>query len=248
MAVAEPGPANLQHPIPKGRAEGALSPGPNRHRNVPAGGTPGALDQLKGVARFGSAIAGILSTLAYLLPRSIGGPLQRASFSLRRGETTLQRAQQVSQQVGRLAPAGGQASTSARTPASATGGAQALTAVGTSPQGEGPVRMAPAASQAQVTPLLETAQTPFIEPGETLTVNLLIKPVKPFQAQHYSFTITSRSLEQSDAPPALEQGNVQVTALPWYRRYWLPALVTLLGGGLTFTLVWFLLTYIGVGR
>jgi hypothetical protein len=94
---------------------------------------------------------------------------------------------------------------------------------------------------------LSDAQTPFIEPGETLAVDLLIEPVKPFDAQYYPFTINSSSLEQTEREPVVEQGSVQIQGLAWYRRYLLPILATIIGTGIIFSIGLFLMIYVGSG-
>jgi hypothetical protein len=68
------------------------------------------------------------------------------------------------------------------------------------------------------------AQTPCVEPGEVLTVDLLIDPVRPHQTQRCSFKVISRAAEQKDAPLVMEDGSIQIAGISWFRLY-LPALI-----------------------
>ena len=217
---------------------------------------PGLMTRLGGALRLGGIIATILSTLSYLLPRSMAAPLMQASYKLRSGEVAAMRAQQVSSQVGSLGPARGGAApgsgSQSYSPQSASQPQVALQPqAGPQPQAGGQAvpqpqvgRQQAAASEAVV---LSDAQTPFIEPGETLAVDLLIDPVKPFDAQYYPFTINSISLEQTEREPVVEQGSVRIQGLAWYRRYLLPILATIIGTGIIFSIGLFLMIYVGSG-
>ena len=74
------------------------------------------------------------------------------------------------------------------------------------------------------------AQTPLLGPGESLTLDLLIDPVKPYQTQEYWFAIISRLVEPEPVPgarletsaqlePVLETGQVQIVGAPWFGRF-----------------------------
>jgi hypothetical protein len=52
--------------------------------------------------------------------------------------------------------------------------------------------------------------TSVVEPGETLNVELLIHPLKPYLAQTYQFSVTSRPVEAADAPAVVERGELEV--------------------------------------
>ena len=62
-------------------------------------------------------------------------------------------------------------------------------------------------------------QTPFVEPGETLAVDLFIRPVKSRQDEFYPFKVLSRSVEQEEAPLVIEEGSVQIAGASRFRRY-----------------------------
>jgi hypothetical protein len=57
-----------------------------------------------------------------------------------------------------------------------------------------------------------------VEPGETLTIDLLIDPVKPYQTQQRTFKVTSKSIELEDAPVVTEETSLQIVGVPWFRR------------------------------
>jgi hypothetical protein len=62
-------------------------------------------------------------------------------------------------------------------------------------------------------------ETPIVQPGETLAVDLLIDPLHPHDAQTYSFTIKSRSLEQPGSREVTEEGSVQIVGSTFFERY-----------------------------
>ena len=65
------------------------------------------------------------------------------------------------------------------------------------------------------------SQTPFVEPGEAVTVELLVDPVRPYLAQQRTFRVLSRSTAQEDAPMTVDEQYLLITGVPWFRR-WAP--------------------------
>jgi hypothetical protein len=51
-------------------------------------------------------------------------------------------------------------------------------------------------------------------------MELLIAPLNPYQTRRYSFKVISRSLDQKAPPLVVEEGSVQITGIPWFRRLW----------------------------
>lgn len=84
------------------------------------------------------------------------------------------------------------------------------------PQPGAPVQ--PAANGRQ-TPGEVWAETPVIDPGSALTVELIIDPANPYEKQEYTFTVNSRSAEQPEATLVSEQGTVQMVGIPWFKRF-----------------------------
>jgi hypothetical protein len=162
--------------------------------DVVPSGSPASLEGVRRAAGWatgaGNAIADVLSTVGQLLPRSVGAPLLRVAGQLRRGGSTVRRAERLPGQMARLKP-----STSSRAAAG---------------------RQAPSATH---TILRTWVRTPFVEPGETLTVDLLISPVSSRPDQSHSFTVFSSSVEQGDAPPVIQEGYIQSEKASWARRY-----------------------------
>jgi len=62
-------------------------------------------------------------------------------------------------------------------------------------------------------------QTPFVEAGDTLAIDLLISPTDPYQTAYFPFTVTSRSLEAPDAPLIVEEGSVHTVGLTLFQRF-----------------------------
>ncbi len=89
-------------------------------------------------------------------------------------------------------------------------------------------------------------QTPSVEPGETLVVDLLVDPIiRPRQAQQYPITVISQSVEQEDAPLVIGEGNVQIEVVSWFHRL-LPFLVLVAVITIQVLLIGFLLRITGV--
>jgi hypothetical protein len=65
------------------------------------------------------------------------------------------------------------------------------------------------------------SRTPFVEPGNSLGVDLLIDPVDPYQPgiNLYPFEVKSRSAQQPEATLVIEEGEAQVAGITRLQRY-----------------------------
>jgi hypothetical protein len=168
--------------------------------------------------RTGSVVAGALSTLGALLPRSASGPLRQVASQIRRGGGSVRRAEHLTRQAGRLRPK----ARPGTPPLRQAQGRLLRLRTERSPQGR-PTRPptgaeeAPAAASSD--PTGQTwVQTPFAEAGDALAIDLLISPTDPYQTAYYPFTVTSRSLDAPDAPLIAEEGSVHVVGLTLFQR------------------------------
>ncbi len=82
------------------------------------------------------------------------------------------------------------------------------------------------------------SQTPFIEPGDTLMVDLVIMPTNPYRKQEYDFTVTSKAIGQEGAPLVDEHYVAQIKGVFWLWRYLLILAVILVAAMLVFGIVW----------
>ena len=90
------------------------------------------------------------------------------------------------------------------------------------------------------------ARTPFVEPSETLAIDLLIDPIKrSSQTEHYPITVTSKSVEQEEASPVIEEGDVQIAGVSWFRHL-LPSFIFVAVIVIEALLLWLLLNSMGV--
>jgi VWFA-related protein len=206
-------------------------------------------DQARRVMGLSGAIGGILMTVARILPRSMGRPLQNAATRMRAGQTRVQQTMRaptriarttgtVKGQVTKLAPSGSKSQPRAAITPAETETSTGPTATQTSPAPAATQMYQPAAATqvytAQpttapangretitktVTVRLERAQTPFIEPGKTLIVDLHINPIDPKQTGAYTFDVVSRPVEQEDSIPVIEPGSVRITRPFWLLRF-----------------------------
>jgi hypothetical protein len=184
--------------------------------------------------RTGSVVAGALSTLGALLPRSAGGPLRQVASQIRRGGGSVRRAEHLTRQAGRLRPKArpGTPPLRLRTERSPQGRLlRQAGVVSLSNHQDRPTRPsteaeeAPAAARSDVT-AQTWVQTPFVEAGDTLAIDLFISPTDPYQTAYYPFTVTSRSLDAPDAPLIAEERSVHIVGLTLFQRFG-PLLVAL---------------------
>ncbi len=162
---------------------------------VEAAAGGGMMGKASGIAN----MAGVAGELFYLagsvLPRSLRTPIQRVGSRLRRGRTAMRRVERVSKKAG----IGGDAP-APRQAARHGGAANAEQAVNV------------------------WSQTPYIEPGHTLTVELQVERSGFFQgSQPLPVKILSRSIEIEDAPLLVEEVVLQTKGGSFITR-----LVTLL--------------------
>jgi VWFA-related protein len=192
----------------------------------PAAGLASAKQGADNVVGTSSALADIFTTLGYLLPGSLGAPFRNIATQILRGQSVVtqttraptmaaRRAQQLQQQVGRVVPAG---AAPARGATAQTGSYR--------PAAAAPMATAsrPAAIVVQ-NPVQTWAQTPLVEPGDRVTVDLMVAPLKPYQSQAYNFSVTSKPIESEQAPLLTEQGQVQIKGISWFGRL-IPILIT----------------------
>jgi hypothetical protein len=164
--------------------------------------------------RSGSVVASALSTLSTLLPRSASGPLRQVASQIRRGGGSVRRAEHLTSQAGRLRPKARPGTPPLR---------QASLDYARDRQGR-PTRPPTGAEEAPAATRSDAAaqtwvQTPFVEAGGTLAIDLLISPTNPFQTAYYPFTVTSRSLEAPDASLIVEEASVHIVGITLFQRF-----------------------------
>lgn len=163
--------------------------------------SPDVQKTLSGAAQTGGTIAGLLATLGRLLPGAAGQSLTGLGREVRQGQQTATQAKQVSQYAGKLSP---QAKPGGQTPAQAA-----------------PRTTAPASMPGVIAalPIEIWVQTPFVEPGQKMHVDLHIQPANPYQSGHYPYVLKSRSLEYKEAPVITEEETVLFEALNPFERF-----------------------------
>lgn len=223
-APAEPSPAP-QAAVPAARPAAAGRPAGREQqagRGVDAGQAKGFM---MGAA---NALAGILSTVGVLLPPSMRGPLMGTASRIRRGQGAVRRVESLPRRVSGSKPKSF-AHSPYSTPSQGTSTAPAGAGPGaaTAPEAastQGGATSAAAGEKFAVAPVgsfLEPGwvETPFVQPGQTLAVDLFIDPLRPHDAETYFFTIKSRSLEQPEGPVVTEEGSIQIIGSTFFERY-----------------------------
>jgi hypothetical protein len=154
-------------------------------------------------------LVGLVEAGGEMLPGRLGSSLHNIGWRLRQGGRTVNRLDRA------VRPKSGGPFSS---PSPSTRRAAAPGAVTT---------RSTASSEAQVvqTPW---AQTPPVEPGERLSVQLVISPRQAPRQEIYAFRVQARLANVPESSPLLEQGRVVYRPLPWYRQYlqWIVAGLT----------------------
>lgn len=75
-------------------------------------------------------------------------------------------------------------------------------------------------------------QTPPVEAGQSMLVELVITPRILHRRQTYPFTLTSTPLDQTNAAPLKQPGLVEIKGFFWLWYYLPPVLTVLLMVGL----------------
>jgi hypothetical protein len=172
------------------------------------------VDTIKGAKgkgmRVGSNVGNALGSLGSLLPRSVGSPLLRAAAQIRQGQSSVRRVEQL---PGRAIRVGSKV---------VPGRASAQ------PQPTASSRQEPAPPATAFQAIEQGwVRTPFVEPGETLMINLFIDPDNPYQTRTYPFVVESWSLEQPEGSLIVEEGSVQIVK-PTFLQLYSPFLVTVI--------------------
>jgi hypothetical protein len=183
-------------------------PAPQTGPSVSAVKQTGAFKSYQKVSGIGATLGGFLNTLAGVLPQGAATPLRNAATSLRQGESLGYEVDRADSQVKALQHASSDA-------AASLGGSPAETRVAAA---NAP---APRPSQppAQYLGASETwALTPYVEPGEKLSLQLCAKPLKSTRTQTYGVRILSRLVDVPDLAPVSEAGNITVAGLSGLQR------------------------------
>lgn len=194
------------------RQPSAVSRQPSAVSQKGAGAAPAkasgaeAQKMLSGAAQTGGMVAGLLATLGRLLPGAAGQSLTGMGREVRQGQQTATQVKQVSQYAGKLQPkAGGSGQ-----PSAVSGQPAAVSRQPSAGRGQREVGSA----------VIEIwAQTPFVEPGQTMRVEVQIQPANPYQTRHYPYVLKSRSLEYKEAPVITAEETVVFEALNPFEHF-----------------------------
>lgn len=232
-------PPGMVGPVPPRGAQvtPAPSPPPAAPGGAPAthsegyGGARQTIDKARSAGQEAQgcayAIAGIFSTLSYLLPGSAGRSVARLGQTISAGQGRVRQATnvpvrlartagQLQSQVGQLAPSGPQTRSPAGTTEIGPGTGEPMD----SGSEAVPVRAAhQAPANGRQLRANGWAQTPFVDPDEQLAVDLLISPIaKPYRTQTYTFTVLSKTSEQENASLITEEASIEMPGVSRLRR------------------------------
>jgi hypothetical protein len=222
-------PAMAPEAVPAAETQPAAHPKPAA---TPPGQSPykkpsGVFAAAEGAVGAGGAIAGFLGTIGLLLPRSIGAPLLRMSSQLRGRQSSVARVRAAPMQVGRVARYVPRPLARLRKLRPAGRSSGQAPAAGTAPgSGQAPVASSARTAVAAVIP--GWLETPAVLPGDTMSVELLVRATLSDPHQKRSYRVLSRAAGIDDAAPVVEQGSVLFRGGFWTRRFapYLAILVT----------------------
>ncbi|HSD82808.1 MAG TPA: Ig-like domain-containing protein, partial [Anaerolineae bacterium] len=146
-------------------------------------------------------LVNIAYTLSTVIPGSVGQQLGQWANKVQQADYATQRleyAGQQAQSLGKSQPAAG--STSYESPYAA--------APASIPAPPPP----PPVPQLNLTP--GAWCTPYLQPGDMISLNLSIDPGRPVQTQHYTFHISSRAVDPEQDTALVETGQLQVDSVP----------------------------------
>jgi len=158
-----------------------------------------------------SILANILGTVGYMLPRSMGDPLVKASMGMRQAQTNTDRMRDVSRDANQLktAASGKGAPTSYSTPSQSEPAADTALAVTAS-------RSVAGVATGPVGPI--TPVTPPVAPGEVVMVQLVVDPIGIPKAKEYIFRVITKALDVGETTEIIEQGSIKIARRPFYLR------------------------------
>ena len=160
------------------------------------------------------------------------------------------------------------AAVSATTPGQATGTALALPGQVVYPAGSnGTGRAAQRAFAADLPPALDDVrfdaagiphkrvtrkiddvwvETPPVEPGDSLFLELVLEPTHPRRKQSVPFRIASKSIEAEEKPLVIHEASVEMRGRSWLSWLLLPLLIVVGSAAIVFFMVAFLLNDLGL--
>jgi len=99
----------------------------------------------------------------------------------------------------------------------------------------------------RVTRKIEDAwiETPSVEPGDTLYLELAIEPTHPRKGKALPFRIVSKSIEAEEMPLVIHEASVDIRGRSWLSWLLLPLLVIAGSAAVVFFMLTFLLTDLG---
>lgn len=191
------------------------------HRAAGSAGVIASANRAAGTAASAGHAAGdVLDAIGHLLPGSVGAQVDRLSRQVRAGQAAVDRAERSANRYRRLV----------------SPGAQAAAARLAGERVEETSRPAEQTTLADVTPA-GAVQTPPIQPGQSLSIELIVRPLVRHRAHDGWFALCSRALETPDAAPVRVEAGAQFSSLGGFRFFLPYAIIALAAGALVVLLL-----------
>ena len=170
-------------------------------------------DQVRKAMRTTNTVANVLTSVGRLAPK-VGSPLLRASSKLRQGQSQVRRGQRVTSSVSR-----GASRVSPGAPRVSPGAPRASAAPVAS-SGRAAPKARARRQKVEQEPAQTWQQTPVVEAGETLTVDLIIRSRGRARNRQHDFRVFSRPIDDPSAPLTVDNQRIQILGVRWWRWVW----------------------------
>jgi VWFA-related protein len=202
----------------------------------------------------GSMISNWIVNISYILPGSVGRNLRDSTAGMRSAQYNVRNTVDAPGRYRRMVSAAAPPDLSGANPNTALG-TNTVTVPwpkeGVNPPPRADAKGGAASGTATVVAApTRTARsgwslTPPIDAGDSLTVQLLVRPARSPKTQHYGFQVLSRSIDGAEETPVTDHGSVALRAAPVLRRI-LGWVFFALAALLFAVLAWYVLTALGI--
>jgi hypothetical protein len=230
-------------PVPAGRRGGQAAralEGTAIVTKNPAGGKDTVMEKVGAVGNLARLASGVLVTVASLLPFAKRSGMWQTAFKLQQTSMQAAHVKHLDDQVGQLT---GQVQKQV-TPAAESSHAFAQQMAAASAPVAVPVPVAPQTDNGQsqqgygngygygggvkpvVRPIPDSwTETPPIDPGDLLVLELLVEPARPGCTLHHTFQLQSKPVEEEGAMPLAGEFKVDIAGASWFSRFVVPILI-----------------------
>jgi len=197
----------------------------------------------------GSVLSNWIVTVSYLLPGQLGESLRESTAGMRATQYQVRNVVDTPGRYQRMVAAAAppRISTNPNTPLNTGNQLPATWTKTAASSGNGATAVQTAGAQPKPAARSGWSLTPPVDGGDSLTVQLKVRPARFPKSQHYGFQVLSRSVDGNEDTPIIDHGSVALRGGSNFKRV-LSWLLLGLSAILFALLVWHLLTSFGLIR